>query len=54
LIHGERTAADPTITSEPYQQIIAVFDTAGAGVSVLSLQSSVRTCASPSYRVVVA
>jgi hypothetical protein len=29
LTHGELTTADPTITSEPYQQILAVFDPDG-------------------------
>jgi len=32
LTHGELTAADPTITSEPYQQILAVFDPASSGM----------------------
>jgi hypothetical protein len=32
LTHGELTAADATITSAPYQQILAVFDPAGPGM----------------------
>jgi transposase len=32
LTHSQVTAADPTITSEPYQQILAVFDPNGSGM----------------------
>ena len=32
LTHGELTAADPTIASSPYQQILAVFDTASTAL----------------------
>jgi hypothetical protein len=32
LTHNELTADDPTITSAPYQQILAVFDPAGPGM----------------------
>jgi hypothetical protein len=32
LTHGELTAADPTITSAPYQQILAVFDPTSGGM----------------------
>jgi hypothetical protein len=31
LTHGELTAADPTISSSPYQQILAVFDPTATG-----------------------
>ena len=32
LTHDELTAPDPTITSSPYQQILAVFDLTGPGL----------------------
>lgn len=32
LTHDELTAADPTVTSSSYQQILAVFDATGGGM----------------------
>jgi hypothetical protein len=32
LTHDELSGADPTITSAPYQQILAVFDPTGPGL----------------------
>jgi phage-related tail protein len=43
LTHCEVTAAEPTITRTPYQQILAVFDTGGPGMSAaLSTSASLR------------
>jgi hypothetical protein len=47
LTHGELTATDPTITSAPYQQILAVFDPTGPGMRAKDVCRALGTDVTP-------